>query len=171
MIRRDGNVIESKIGEYSVKIKNENFSFSGISIPWGDVYTSFQSTKIPNAEVYLGLSGFQFAFKSLLLQLTKLLGLPIINSISKKYISKFITGPDKSARDSTKTYIWGRVENSKNEVLEEVYQVMEGYNLTAKGASDICIKLLNDSVKPGTYTPSLAFGSDYLELFVIQKII
>ena len=119
----------------------------------------------------MGLSGFQFAFKSLLLQLTKLLGLPIINSISKKYISKFITGPDKSARDSTKTYIWGRVENSKNEVLEEVYQVMEGYNLTAKGASDICIKLLNDSVKPGTYTPSLAFGSDYLELFVIQKII
>jgi len=47
---------------------------------------------------------------------------------------------------------------------------MEGYNLTAKGAAEAAIRVLKNEIKPGTYTPSLAFGSNFLELFVVKRL-
>ena len=63
------------------------------------------------------------------------------------------------------------MENSKDEMIEEVYQFMEGYNLTAKGAAESVERVLKNTLKPGTYTPSLAFGSEFMDQFVIKKII
>lgn len=170
-IRKDGKLIESPIGYYTVNVKKENFSFNGISIPWGDVFTAYISTGIPNIEVYLGLSTFAFVFRKILLQVVKLLRIPLLKNIIADFIKGKFTGPDKTERDSTKTYIWGRVENVKGEILEEVYQVMEGYNMTAVGAAESAIRILNNEVKPGSYTPSLAFGSNYLDLVVIKRVL
>ncbi len=169
-IRRNGQMIESPIGQYTVKVKKGNFSFTGISIPWGDVFTSFISTGIPNVEVYMGLPKIVFIFKNILLLFTKLLRIPFIKNVVGNYINKNVTGPNKKERDSTITFVWGRVENGKGEMKEEVYQVMEGYNMTAVGGAESAIRVLNNEVKPGAYTPSLAFGSSYMDLFVIRKI-
>jgi short subunit dehydrogenase-like uncharacterized protein len=169
-IRRNGKLVESPIGEYRIRVKKDNFMFNGISIPWGDVFTSYLSTGIPNIEVYLGLSYSVFLSRKILLSLAKLLRIPVIKKITSDYIKIKFTGPNKNKRDSTKTFIWGRVENEKGEMAEEIYQVMEGYNLTAVGATESAIRVLNDEVKPGAYTPSLAFGSKFLDLFVVKKI-
>jgi len=169
-IRIDGKLIESPIGEFEIKFEHKDFSFNGISIPWGDVFTAYISTGIPNIEVYLGLSSSAFLFRKVLLQTAKLLRIPLLKKLTANIIKKKITGPTKIERDSTKTFIWGRVENEKGEMLEEVYQVMEGYNLTALGAAESALRILNNQVKPGTHTPSLAFGSDYLNQVVIRKI-
>ncbi len=170
-VRRDGKLIESMIGEFVVDIKLKNFSFSGISIPWGDVYSSFHSTKIPNAEVYLAMPGIVIKFRKLFLSFLKILKMQFVNKLVTKYIKKNLTGPTKAERDSAETFIWGRVENAKGEMIEEVYQVMEGYNLTAKGAAECAVRVLKNEIKPGTYTPSLAFGSKFLDSFVVEKII
>lgn len=169
-IRRGGKIIESPIGEYKIKVKKDNFVFNGISIPWGDVFTSYISTGIPNIEVYLGLPKIVMALENFLLLFTKLLKIPFVKKYVQNYISKNFTGPDKQNRDAAETFIWCRVENENGEMLEEVYQVMEGYNLTAKGAAECSVRVLNDEVKPGTYTPSLAFGSEFMDLFVVKKI-
>jgi short subunit dehydrogenase-like uncharacterized protein len=170
-IRRDGKLIESNIGEFVIDIKLKNFSFAGISIPWGDVYSSFYSTKIPNVEVYLAMPGIVIKFRKLFLFLLKILKMKLVKNLVSGYIKKYLTGPTKSERDSAATYIWGRVENAKGEMIEEVYQVMEGYNLTAKGAAECAIRVLRNEISPGTYTPSLAFGSEFMNLFVVQKIV
>jgi short subunit dehydrogenase-like uncharacterized protein len=170
-IRRDGKLIESEIGEFVVDIKLKNFSFTGISIPWGDVYSSFRSTKIPNVEVYLAVPGIVINFKKLFLFFMKLLKIQLVKKIVSGYIKKNLTGPNKTERDSAATYIWGRVENAKGEMIEEVYQVMEGYNLTAKGAAECAFRVLKNEIPPGTYTPSIAFGSEFMNLFVVRKII
>ncbi|MFA5805048.1 MAG: saccharopine dehydrogenase NADP-binding domain-containing protein [Melioribacteraceae bacterium] len=169
-IRRDGKLIESKIGEYTIDLRMKNFSFCGISIPWGDVYSSYLSTKIPNVEVYIALPRLIVKSKLLLLFFLKILKVHLIKNIVAIFMKKTLTGPSKSKRDSTKTYVWGRVENSKGKMIEEVYHVMEGYNLTAKGAAECVERVLKNTLKPGTYTPSLAFGSDFMDLFVIRKI-
>jgi short subunit dehydrogenase-like uncharacterized protein len=170
-IRRNGKLIESEIGEFAVDFKLNNFSFHGISIPWGDVYSSFHSTKIPNVEVYLAMSGLVIRFRKLILFFLKILKNKTIKKLVVTYVKKNLTGPDKKERDSTETFIWGRVENLKGEMIEEVYQIMEGYNLTAKGAAECAIRILKNEIQPGTYTPSLAFGSELLDLYVIKKII
>ncbi len=169
-IRRDGKLIESNIGEFTVDIKIKDFSFCGFSIPWGDVYSSYLSTKIPNVEVYIALPRLIVKSKSLLLFFLKILKVRLIKNIVAIFMKKTLTGPSKSKRDSTKTYVWGRVENSKGKMIEEVYRFMEGYNLTAKGAAECVERVLNNTLKPGTYTPSLAFGSEFMDLFVIKKV-
>ncbi|NJD22459.1 MAG: saccharopine dehydrogenase [Melioribacter sp.] len=170
-IRRDGKLVESNIGEYTIDFKIKNFSFCGLSIPWGDVYSSYQSTKIPNVEVYIALPRLMVKLKSLVLFFLKILKIPLIKNIVAIFMKKILTGPVKSKRDSTKTYVWGRVENAKGKMIEEIYQVMEGYNLTAIGAAESVERVLKNTLKPGTYTPSLAFGSDFMDLFVINRII
>lgn len=168
VIRRNEKVVESEIGEFSIEVHKDNFTFYGLSIPWGDVYTSFQSTKIPDAEVYLGVPFLVYKFRKIILPFIKIFRLPIIKKIAASFIKKYLTGPNKQKRDSTKTYVWGRVENEKGEMIEEVYRVMEGYNLTAKGAVECAVRVLQDSVRPGTQTPSLAFGSEFINLFVLE---
>ncbi|MFA7227399.1 MAG: saccharopine dehydrogenase NADP-binding domain-containing protein [Melioribacteraceae bacterium] len=169
-IRRNGRVIDSKIGEFRVKFKRGNFSFKGISIPWGDVYSSYHSTGIKNAEVYLALPGVIIKLRTILLFALRLLKIDSVKNIVKNYIGKNLTGPAKGERDSAETYIWGRVESKDGRKIEEIYRVMEGYTLTAKGAAECSERVLNNEVCPGTYTPSLAFGSGFLEHFIIEKI-
>jgi short subunit dehydrogenase-like uncharacterized protein len=169
-IRKNGKVIDSPLGEFSIKVKHRNFSMYAVSIPWGDVFTSFISTGIPNIEVYMGINKILFASRRLALLLLNLFNIPFIKRLSTNYVSKNFTGPDKIMRDSTETYIWGMVENEKGERIEQIYRVMEGYNLTAKGAAESALRIMKNELKPGTYTPSLAFGSDFLNFFVIEKI-
>ena len=170
-IRRDGKMVESNIGEFTVDFKIKDFSFCGISIPWGDVYSSYQSTKIPNVEVYLALPRILVKSKALLLFFLSFLKISLIKNVVALFMKKILTGPSKTKRDSTKTYVWGRVENAKGNMIEEVYQFMEGYNLTAKGAAECVERVLKNTLKPGTYTPSLAFGSEFMDQFIIKKII
>ncbi|PKL83881.1 MAG: hypothetical protein CVV24_02715 [Ignavibacteriae bacterium HGW-Ignavibacteriae-3] len=170
-IRRNGKVINSKIGEFTIDFEKEGFSFRGISIPWGDVYSSYHSTGIENAEVYLAVSGFVMMFKSVILFLLKLLKFKFIKNIVAEYIKKNMTGPTKAERDSAETFIWGRVEYAEGDMIEEIYQVKEGYTLTAEGAAICAMRILNNEIKPGTYTPSLAFGSEFLDLFTIRKVL
>jgi len=169
-IRREGKIVDSKLGELSIKVILKNFSFRGMSIPWGDVYSSYISTKIPNAEVYLAGSYFLIHWRKVIITFLKILKIPFIKKITAYLIKKNITGPSKQERDSAKTFIWGRVENAKGEMKEEVYQVMEGYNLTGKGAAVCAECVLTNSLKPGVYTPSSAFGSSFLDQFVIKVI-
>lgn len=170
-VRSNGKIIDSKIGEFKINLKLKNFSFSGISIPWGDVYSSFHSTGIKNAEVYLALPKIFVSLSSSIVFFLKILKMPSIKRMASNYIKNNLTGPTTEERNNTEAYVWGRVENSKAEMIEEVYNVMEGYNLTAKGAAECAERVLMNSLKPGTYTPSLAFGSEFLDLFVLRKVV
>ncbi len=170
-IRREGKLIESQIGEYKISVKRNDFDFSGISIPWGDVFSSFCSTGIPNVEVYLGVPKFLYNAVWLVPVIQRIISLKILKNVISGFIKNNFTGPNKNQRDSTVTYIWGRVKNEKGETYDEAYKVMEGYNLTAVGAAESVIRVLHGEVGPGTKTPSLAFGSNFMDRFVIEKII
>jgi short subunit dehydrogenase-like uncharacterized protein len=169
-IRKNSNVVESKIGAHTINFTKNNFSFYGISIPWGDVYTSYYSTGIPNVEIYLGLSRIVFILRNILLLAVKIFKTDFVKRIASNYVSKNLSGPPKNKRDSTETYVWGKVKNERGEMIETAYRFMEGYNLTAKGAAEAAERVLKNSVPPGTFTPSLAFGSDFMDLFVLKKI-
>ncbi len=170
-VRRNGKVVDSPLGEFSIKVKHRNFSMYGISIPWGDVFTAYISTRIPNIQVYMGVSKFIFVSKQFVVLLLHLFNIPFIKRVSANFVSKNFTGPDKETRDNTKTFIWGMVENEKGERIEQSYCVLEGYNLTAKGATESALKIMSNELKPGTYTPSLAFGSDFLNIFTIERVL
>ena len=169
-IRRAGKVIESKIGEFKIKVEEPGFSFYGISIPWGDVYSSYHSTGIPNAEVYLGVSKMIYQLNFIFVPLLRLFRNKLIKNFAANFIKRNLSGPSKAERDLTETYVFGKVENSKGESIEEIYQFMEGYNLTAVGAAECCKRVLENQSQAGYSTPSMAFGSEFMSNFVIEKI-
>jgi len=169
-VRKNGQVVDSKIGEYTVRVNRAGFSFSGISIPWGDVYSSYHSTGIPDSEVYLGLPEIIVKLKVFVIPALALFKLPLIQKLVHRYISRNITGPSKIERDEGETYIWGKVEKKNGEMREEAYRVMEGYNLTAKGAAECAERIMKNRVTPGYHTPSTAFGSGFMDQFVIDKL-
>ncbi len=169
-IRRDGKIVDSKIGDLTYEIKNDRIDFQGIAIPWGDVSTAYHSTGIPNVEVHLGLQKTAFVSRRLLAVGKDLLGIDFIKDFLKKQISKRITGPTEYERQKASMIVWGEVEKNDGEKLFEAYRFIEGYELTGRGAAEAVEKVLNDEVKKGTQTPSLEFGYKFMEQFVIEKI-
>ena len=169
-IRRNGKLEDSPIGYYKHRIQNEKFDFFGISIPWGDVSTAYYSTGIPDITVYLSLPSPLKFFLPFFPLIKMILSVGFINKIITGFIKKNVTGPSKRERDDAEVYLWGVVKNNNGKKIEEVYRVWEGYNLTGVGAALSLMKVMNGDVKAGTHTPSTAFGSSFMDQFIIKKI-
>lgn len=169
-IRTSGKIIDSEIGEYFIKHQFNKLKINGVSIPWGDVCSAFYSTGIPNIKVYLHLPPVVIYLRKVLAKMLKVLSVNFVFKIIKKIISKNLTGPDKKTRDKSSAIIWGRVTNSNGENYEEAYEFIDGYSLTAIGAADCADALLNDMISSGTTSPSILFGSEFMNKFVIHKI-
>ena len=168
-IRANGKIIDSEIGEFTLKHEVNGIKINGITIPWGDVCSAFYSTGIPNIKVYLHLPYAVFVLRTLQAKMLKVLSINFVFKIVKKIISKSLSGPDKKTRDKSSAIIWGRVTNSNGEKYEEAYEFIDGYSLTAIGAADCADAVLNDRITSGTTSPSIMFGSDFMRKFIIKK--
>ncbi|MDP4172701.1 MAG: hypothetical protein Q8933_01920 [Bacteroidota bacterium] len=98
-----------------------------------------------------------------------LLSIKLIKKMVIFFINSFLTDPNDRQRQNSVTYFWGMVQNQKGTVIERVLQLPDGYNITAFGAAEAAFRISQGLVKPGTQTPSLAFGSDFIELFLRKK--
>jgi saccharopine dehydrogenase (NAD+, L-lysine-forming) len=56
--------------------------------------------------------------------------------------------------------LWGRA-SSPDRSVEMTMTVPEGYSFTAEAALECARRVLSGAVKPGAWTPSLAFGADF----------
>ncbi|MFC2083910.1 saccharopine dehydrogenase family protein [Bacteroidota bacterium] len=169
-IRRKGKIIDSKIGDMEINFRMESILFRGISIPWGDVCSAYYSTKIPNIDVFLGLNKIQWKIRYIIPLIRKILLIRPLEKLIIKIINSCISGPSQKHRDVAETIIWGRISNERKSI-EEAYKFDEGYNLTALGATECVIKVLRNEVSAGTKTPSLAFGSNFMDMFVKSKLL
>jgi short subunit dehydrogenase-like uncharacterized protein len=52
-IRRDGQLVDVPLAYKTREYERDGEIKSAVTIPWGDVYTSYVSTGIPNVEVYM----------------------------------------------------------------------------------------------------------------------
>ncbi len=170
-IRKDGKIINVPLADITYEIKNDKIEFQGIAIPWGDVSTAFYSTGIENIEVYLGLPKAAFVSRRLLVAGKSLLEINTVKEFLKKQLAKRTTGPSDYERQKASMLVWGEVKNSEGEKLFAAYKFIDGYELTGRGGAEAALKVLNDEVKKGTQTPSLAFGSSFMEQFVIEKVV
>ena len=161
-IRKDGK-LKQVADAYDVK----RFDFgpinmTAVTIPWGDVYTAFFSTGIPNIKVYMGLpekviNGMKWG---------KYFGwLMRSEFVKKRARAKIIAGkagPSDEQREKATTYLVGTVTDKNGKSLTSTIQTKEGYTLTAMTAVDIASRIASGNFKPGFQTPSLAYGKDII---------
>ncbi len=167
-IRSEGKIVDSIIGKKKISVTNDKIKFRGISIPWGDVSSAYYSTGIPNIEVYLAVPKTALKYSKSITLLQKVLRIDFLRNGILFYMKKRFYGPTEEERNAAKTYVWGRVSNAEGKTLEETARVMEGYNLTALGAVESTQRILEGNISPGAKTPSLAFGSEFLDMFLVN---
>ncbi|MFZ9046403.1 MAG: saccharopine dehydrogenase family protein [Cyclobacteriaceae bacterium] len=165
MIRQDGKIRYVKSG-YQTRVKErDGRKISFASIPWGDVSTAFHSTGIPNIMLFFGTHPKVIKKMKRSNSIRWFLGLRPVQNHLKRKVRKTVKGPTAEIRETVKSFVWGEVINAKGEKKAAELITLEGYKLTALTSVETVDRLLTGALKPGFYTPSKAFGEDYILQF------
>jgi short subunit dehydrogenase-like uncharacterized protein len=162
-IRRDGRIVKVP-GAYKVETIpfTEDFSATAVTIPWGDVSTAYYSTGIPNIEVFLGASDQQIKQMNMPGFLLRLIGLKPVQAVIKAQIARRVKGPTDEQRARDEIYLYGEVWDDAGHKVALRLRTREAYTLTAESGVTTTMKVMTGSLAPGAYTPSMAFGADYV---------
>jgi len=160
--RIDGEVVEVPLAWKSRSfIREDGSERSAVSIPWGDVYTAFVSTGIPNIETYMSMPAKTIAN---LARLRHLRGVrawaPVQNFRQGKAAQT--AGPDEQRRQVSGCQVWGEVRNASGKQASLSLITPNGYSLTVSASLGIVEHLLANKPAGGYYTPSLLMGEDYV---------
>jgi short subunit dehydrogenase-like uncharacterized protein len=161
-IRRDGQLVSVPLA-----YKTREFEFEGerrfaMTIPWGDVYTAYVSTGIPNIEVYMGVPPKTAERVRRMNFIRPLLGLGFVQSWLKSQATKRGPGPSDDKRSHSRTVVWGEARNAEGREVRKVLVTPNGYDLTAHASFGILQKVLQDKPAGGFYTSSQLMGPDYV---------
>lgn len=133
-----------------------------MTIPWGDVYTAYISTGIPNIEVYMAVPQATIRRVRRLGSLRWLLALGPLRRKLLERIENTTQGPDAGRRASTSSRIWGEVEDADGQRVSAELHTPNGYDLTADAAVTIVRRLLEQAHEPGFATPSQLLGPEFV---------
>ena len=133
-----------------------------MTIPWGDVWTAWNSTGIPDIEVYmaapLGLRALSRAARLA----GPILGSAPVQRLLAAAVRRLVSGPTAEERASGRARLLGEVEDGSGRRASARLIVADGYTFTARSAVACAERLLEGGVPAGFQTPSLAFGADFV---------
>jgi short subunit dehydrogenase-like uncharacterized protein len=135
---------------------------SAMTIPWGDVYTAYLSTGIPNVEVYMAVPPATISRLRRLRLLGPLLGTGLVQAFLKRGVTRSVRGPSEDRRAATVTHVWGEVRDREDAHVERHLVVPNGYTLTATASLGIVEHLLRGTDAVGYRTPSQLMGAEYV---------
>ena len=160
MIRRGG-----KLTPVPAAWRTRDFDFGRgpvrcMTIPWGDVWTAWHSTGIPDIEVYMAAPPALRTLASASRLLGPLLGAGPVQRALAAWVRSRVTGPDAEARARGRSLLHGEVEHADGRRAAARLVAPEGYAFTALAAVECAERVLAGQARPGFLTPSLAFGPD-----------
>jgi short subunit dehydrogenase-like uncharacterized protein len=162
MLRRDGRLVASRMGKHTRTIPLPTGEYSAMAIPWGDLSTAYRTTGIPNITTYMAMPRGAI----LTAQLTSPVGQLLFRSKPMRQLAgsladRFIEGPDETARDQGRAYIWAHVSNDSGQTASAWLTVPEPYQFTA----DVAIHAVEQTLalNPiGALSPAQAYGTDFV---------
>jgi short subunit dehydrogenase-like uncharacterized protein len=161
-VRRNGELVDVPLAFKAREFEREGVRRSAMTIPWGDVYTAFVSTGIPNIETYMAVSPKTIARMRWLRHVQPLLRFdPLLKFLEKRAVAN-AHGPDAERRRETGCYIWGEVRNAAGREEKLALKTPNGYALTVDAALGILQHVLSANAPGGYYTPSQLVGADFV---------
>lgn len=158
----DGVVVEVPLAWKSLSFTREDGGQrSAVTIPWGDVYTAYVSTGIPNVETYMTLPEKTIASLRRMRRLRWLLGMAPVQKFLQRKAARTV-GPDAQRRLLSGCQVWGEVHNAAGKQASLSLITPNGYSLTVSASLGIVEYLLTNNPAGGYYTPSLLMGEDYV---------
>ena len=134
-----------------------------MTIPWGDVFTAFISTGIPDIEVYMSAAPSTIFRMKRIRMLRPLLSLQWVQNAMKHRIEKSVKGPGEEARQNSGVQLWGQASSADGRSVSATMITPDGYDVTVAASLGIVDFLLQTEVEGGFYTPSLLMGPSFAE--------
>jgi len=166
-VRRDGRIVPVPLA-YDARV----IDFGGrlgerwaMTIPWGDVATAYYSTGIPNIRVYTGTPPAAIRRARRLSPLLPLAGWAPVKRFLARRVDRGEPGPSAAVRATARVHLWGEVRNvasGAGAAVAATLETPEGYAFTAVSSVECARRAAAGLVPPGAWTPSRAFGADYV---------
>jgi len=161
-IREDGQIKSVPLAYEAKEITFPHRKQWCMTIPWGDLMTTYHHTGIENIKIFSGASHKMIKRLRILRSLKFLLGIPFIQKLARNKVENSVTGPNQKMLSEGSTYIVGTLRNEKNDIVKMTLTCPEAYFLTAKTALKIAIELSSNTEYNGYLTPAQAFGKDFI---------
>lgn len=159
-VRRDGALVAVPLAYKTRTFDRDGEPRHAMTIPWGDVYTAFLSTGIPNIEVYMGVPAATAARLRRLNPIRPLLGWGPLKRFLQRKVR--VGGPDDKKREQSGCTVWGEARNPAGKQVSMQLRTSNGYSLTAQAALGILERILARPPTPGFTTASQLMGADYV---------
>jgi len=159
-IRRNGELVKPRQA-----LKTRQIDFGGgpvmaTRITWGDVFTAYYSTGIPNIENYLVIPEQLHAKMKKLDRWRALFRIPLIRNYLKRKVKP---GPTRHTRTHTHTIVYGEVVDPENHKISAILRGPEpGVEWTTETALAAVKKVLQGKFEAGFQTPAKVFGADFV---------
>jgi short subunit dehydrogenase-like uncharacterized protein len=127
---------------------------------WGDVFTAWYTTGIPNIEVYAALNGYLSNLMGLASWMRPLYRLPMARRLARRFIPSRST-PEE--RLQTRTNVWGEVQDEQGRTAAaRLHGPEAGVIWTTLCALGALQNTLAGAARPGFQTPAGVFGPDFV---------
>lgn len=134
---------------------------SAVTIPWGDVFTAWVSTGVPNIEVYMSMAPAAINKMKRLTSLGPILSWGWVQRWLRRQVDKRISGPDDARRADTGVQVWGEASSGDGRRVQGTLTGPNGYDMTVTASLGIVARLLETAPAGGFVTPSLLMGAEY----------
>ena len=162
-VRRNGKIVPvppaHKVAEFPFTAEK---SKQAVTIPWGDVFTAYHTTGIPNIETYFAAPPGQIKMMKRSRYLGWLLRRSFVRNFLTKRIEAGAPGPNEERRSAGEAYVYGEVNDAAGKRIAARLRTPEGYTLTAITALMIVQRVLAGDLEAGYRTPALAYGADLI---------
>jgi len=159
-VRKAGRL---QVPEESEKLRLIDFGngpLQAVRLTWGDVYTAYHSTGIPNIEDYTVLPESTRKQMALMRSMAPLLKLPGLRILLKRGVRP---GATDSQRTRTSVHVWGEVMDEQGrKATARLHGPEAGLVWTTRAALAAVNKVLSGSAPTGYQTPASAYGPDFV---------
>lgn len=164
-VRRGGELVTVPLAYRTRTFLRGNTPRTAMTIPWGDVFTAFITTGIPDIEAYITASPKAIANARRLNWIRPLLGIPAVTRFIQSRLESSVKPPSSATRARTNAHIWGEATAADGRVARLELETPNGYELTVTASLGVVERLLNRNLEPprhGYVTPSQLMGADYV---------
>jgi short subunit dehydrogenase-like uncharacterized protein len=159
-LRRDGELVEPK---RAMVTRHVDFGSGPVKVArftWGDVFTAYHSTGIPNIEVYIALSEGQRRLLAWMKRLRPLFKLFFVRKLLQHGVGSGATD-EELARSSAR--VWGEVQDDQGRsAVSRLYGPEATVIWTVRAALAAVRRVLDGDAPPGFQTPAKAYGADFV---------
>lgn len=161
-LRRDGQLVSVPFGAKTRQVDFGRGPVTAVLAPWGDVFTAYHSTGIPNIEDYMVLPGVS-RWLRLLNPARPLLRQGLVQRWLSHAIDALPAGPGQERRARARTLVWGEVTDGQGQrAAARLYGPEPGYTWTPRIMTAGIRRVLAGEAPPGYQTPASAYGPDFI---------